>query len=190
MTTKQNKSNLNINSSSVIIILISVILAVLISYSINIFSNKPLKLAYVDTAKLMVGFSEANKVDKELKSEDDKLKKQLKEIEDSLQSSIEIMTKEYNSAKPSRKKELQDMLSARNQQVNNYKQANMRKMQTLRENKLKDVIDKVNVFVNEYGKKHKYDIIFGTSAGNIVYANEDALDITVEIIEGLNERYK
>ncbi len=188
MTTNKNK--LNSSQNTIITISISVTLAALISILITNTLIKPSKLAYVDTAKLMVGFSEANKIEKELKSEDEKWQKQYKELGDTLQSTMDQMTKEYNNAKPYRQKELQDKLSARNQQLNNFKQANMRKMQKLREEKMKGIIDKVNVYMKEYGKKQGYDIIFGTSSGNIVYANEDALDITAEIIEGLNERYK
>jgi hypothetical protein len=44
------------------------------------------KIAYIDTGKLMVGFSEANKVEKVVKVEDDKWQAQLKVLQDSLQA--------------------------------------------------------------------------------------------------------
>jgi Skp family chaperone for outer membrane proteins len=89
------------------------------------------------------------------------------------------MSKEYNVATPAKKKELQDMLSARNQQVNNFREANVQKTEQLRETKMQAVFDKVNVFLKEYGKKHHYGIIFGTAAGgSIVYGDEARYDIT------------
>lgn len=149
------------------------------------------KIAYVDTGKLMVGFNEANKVDRELKEKDAEWKKQLKILKDSLAAHVELMGKEYNDASAKRKKELQDLLSAQNQQVNNFREANLKRLQKLSEEKLKSVYDKVNVYVAEYGKKHNYSIIFGTVAGgSIVYGNQDSYDITTDIIAGLNERYK
>jgi len=148
------------------------------------------KIAYIDTARLMVGFSEANIIEKEIKTEDDKWQKQYKEIQDSVQASMNIMSKEYDNASNARKKELQDILSARNQQMNNFKQAKIRQIETLRQEKMKGIVEKINVYVSEYGKKNKYDIIFGTASGNIVYANQNAMDITENIIKGLNERYK
>lgn len=44
----------------------------------------------------MVGFSEANNIEKELKEEDDKWPAQLKSFQDSLQLQIDKMSKEYN----------------------------------------------------------------------------------------------
>jgi Skp family chaperone for outer membrane proteins len=118
-------------------------LSISATLSITYFFLTP-KIAYVNTGKLIIGFSEANpsapltdclscdifyagcvenlyiaanKIEKEVKAEDDKWQAQYKSFGDSLQATIDGMSKEYNTAKPARKKELQDMLSARNQQI-------------------------------------------------------------------------
>ena len=89
------------------------------------------------------------------------------------------MSKEYERAK---KKALQDGHSARNQQINNFRRANMRKMEKLRSTKMKSVMDKANVYLTEYGKKHGYGIIFGTAAGgSILYGDENKYHITEEV---------
>lgn len=157
---------------------------------ITFFHFSP-KIAYVDNGKLMVGFVEASRVEKELKAENEKWKKQLKTLEDSLQAVIDNMSKEYDGAQAARKKELQDLLSARNQQINNFRQANMRKMDKLAQEKMAKVYEKANVYITEYGKKKGYSIILGTgNGGSILYGNENRYDITTEIVKGLNERYK
>lgn len=154
------------------------------------FESTP-KIAYVDTGKLLVGFSEANKVEREIKIEDEKWQKQAKGLEDSLQTIIDNISKEFNNAKPARKKEMQDILSARNQQLNNFRQANIRRIEILRKDKMQTVFDKVNYYLSEFGKKHRYSIILGTVAGgSILYGNENKYNITNEIVKGLNERYK
>ncbi len=181
--THQNLGSLNLK-----VILISLVLIAIYAF-VNYQFLTP-KIAYVNTGKLMIGFSEANKVEKEIKAEDDKWQVQLKTLQDSLQAAINMMSKEYDKAPIAKKKELQDMLAARNQQINNFKQANIKKMEELRQKKMEGVFDKVNVFMNEYGKKHRYSLVFGTAGGNIVYADDRSYDITDEIIKGLNERYK
>jgi Skp family chaperone for outer membrane proteins len=139
----------------------------------------------------MVGFSEANKVERELKAEDEKWQEQLKVLQDSVQATVDLMSKEFDGAQPTRKKELQDNLSAWNQRVNNFKHANMQRMEKLRNEKMQSVADKVNVYLDEHGKKHNYSIIFGTVAGgSILYGDKEKYDITQKIINGLNERYK
>lgn len=149
------------------------------------------RIAYIETAKLMVGFSEAAQAERELKAENEKWQTELKVLQDTLAAHVELMSKEYDRATPQRKKELQDILSASNQKVNNFNQANIAKMEKLHSEKMKGVIEKVNIYVQEYGKKHRYSIIFGTvQGGSILYGNNARYDITEEIIKGLNARYK
>ena len=149
------------------------------------------KIAFVDSARLMVGFSEAAGAEKELQVQDEKWKGQLKVLQDSLQASIDFMSKEYDRAPAARKKELQDILSARNQQVNNFRQANLQNLEKLRKEKMQSVFDKINVFLVEFGRKHHYRLILGTAAGgSILYGDSQRCDITDEITKGLNERYK
>ncbi len=50
----------------------------------------------------------------------------------------------------------------------------------------KAVIDSIQSFIKEYNKSHKYDAIF--MKATTLYINPD-LDITDEIVEGLNARY-
>ena len=148
------------------------------------------KIAYVDTSKLMVAFSDAAKVEKELKAADDKWRDQLKVLQDSLDVAIKTMTKEYNTATLAHKKELQDRLAVQNQQINNFKNANMKKIDELRGQKMPTVISKINAYLGEYGKSHHYKLILGsTNMGNILYGDQ-SVDITDQLIKGLNERYK
>ena len=48
--------------------------------------------------------------------------------------------------------------------------------------------DSINNFMKEYNAKHGYDIILSRIGENILFANE-ALDITKEVIDGLNKCY-
>ena len=48
--------------------------------------------------------------------------------------------------------------------------------------------DSINNFMKEYNAIHGYDIVLSRMGENILFAKE-SLDITKEIIEGLNSRY-
>jgi hypothetical protein len=52
-------------------------------------------------------------------------------LKDSLAAHIDLMGKEYDNANLSRKKDLQTMLSIHNQNVNNFREANQKKMEKL-----------------------------------------------------------
>lgn len=49
--------------------------------------------------------------------------------------------------------------------------------------------DSINNFLKDYNATHNYDMILSRMADNILFANE-SLDITKDVIDGLNKRYK
>lgn len=49
--------------------------------------------------------------------------------------------------------------------------------------------DSLTSFLSEYNQTHKYTMIFSKVGGNILLADK-ALDITADVIAGLNKRYK
>jgi Skp family chaperone for outer membrane proteins len=149
------------------------------------------RVAYIETSRVMTGFSDAAAAEKEIHAEEVKAEAQSKVLQDSLQAVIDLMSREYNSAAPARKKELQDLLSAHNQQVSNFRYGSAQRIDELRKVKLKPVHEKINAYIAEYGRKHRCSIIFGTTAeGSILYGDSRRYDITDNVIAGLNERYR
>ena len=51
------------------------------------------------------------------------------------------------------------------------------------------VRDSIKFFIEEYNKTKKYDLIISRVGDNLLFANE-ALNITKEVVDGLNARYK
>lgn len=51
------------------------------------------------------------------------------------------------------------------------------------------VRDSIKFFIEEYNKTKKYDLIISRVGDNLLFANE-ALNITKEVVDGLNVRYK
>lgn len=140
------------------------------------------RLAYVQTGKLMSGFSESARQEKKIIAEEERLRNEQKVLQDSLQAIVNRMSTQYNNSSPAQKKSLQDLLSSQNQQLNNFQQAGRRKVEQMRQEMLRGVGQKIDVYIAEYGKKHKYDIIFGTAAGgSILYGGDGRYDVTEEV---------
>lgn len=148
------------------------------------------KIAFVDTQRVLMGFKDANAVNKAVEAEDQIWKSALKVMEDSLKSYMDSMTVKYDKADAKTKKEMQDELSVRNQQINNFERVNTKKMQDLSREKLASVFEKINALLKEYGKARHFDVIFGTAQGSILYGEGTPADITDEIIAKLNQRYE
>ncbi|MGY0408627.1 MAG: OmpH family outer membrane protein, partial [Polaribacter sp.] len=104
----------------------------------------------------------------------------------------ELKDYEKNRSKYS-KKELalkQELLGNKQQQINNYQKAIQKQVQKEDKKATQTVINDINDFVKEYGKKKGYKIIFGASgSGNIMYADETS-DLTKIVLEGLNKEFE
>jgi outer membrane protein len=56
---------------------------------------------------------------------------------------------------------------------------------------LRQVLNSITVYLEELQAEYKYQFVFGTTAigGNVLYADKN-LDITSQVVRGLNEKYK
>lgn len=166
------------------------IIALLVSICSFFYFNSTSHLVYVDINKLMDGYKRTA-IEKSKFEEKAKL---MQSNVDSLvadwQNELKVYEKERSSMS---KKELdlkQELLGNKQQQINNYQKAIQGKIQEEDQKASQTVINDINDYVKDYGKKNNYRIIFGASgSGTIMYADE-AADLTVEVLEGLNSEYQ
>jgi outer membrane protein len=153
--------------------------------------TRPIKIGFVDSSQLMAGFSYAHRVETEVLDREKSWKSDQEKMQDSLDAFVAKMTVNYNKADAKRKREMQDDLSARNQEIANFVRANEKAQVKFRSEKMGDVYTKINTFMKEFGFQGRYDIVFGTvQGGNILYGLETRTDITRAVIEGINRKYR
>lgn len=144
---------------------------------------------YVDVNKLIEGYSRT----KIAKAEFDKKATAMKGNIDSLvgkwQKELQSYEKERASLSPKELKLKQELLANKQQQINGYQEAIQKQIQEEDKKVTQTVINDINDYIKEYGKKHGYKIIFGASGGgNIMYADESS-DLTEDVLKGLNAEY-
>ena len=147
-------------------------------------------LVYVDVNKLLESYKRTEIV----RSEFEKKAKTLQSNVDSLilgwQEDLKTYEKERSKMT---KKEIslkQELLNNKQQQISSYQQAIQKQIQEEDKKATQTVINDINDYVKEYGKKKGYKIIFGASgSGNIMYADEGT-DLTEKILEGLNNEFE
>jgi outer membrane protein len=169
-------------------IILSAVAIVLAALSIY-FSRSSSQLVYVDVNKLMEGYKRT----KVAKADFDKKATTMKGNIDSLmtgwQKELQAYEKERVSLSPKELKLKQELLQNKQQQINGYQEAIQKKIQEEDKKVTQTVINDINDYVKEYGKKHGYKIIFGASGGgNIMYAAEST-DLTEVVLNGLNAEY-
>lgn len=164
---------------------IAILLAAISFY----FAKSSSELVYVDVNKLIEGYKRT-KIEK---ANFDKKANTMKGNIDSLmtgwQKELQNYEKERASLSPKELQLKQELLQNKQQQINGYQEAIQKQIQEEDKKVTQTVINDINDYVKEYGKKHGYKIIFGASGGgNIMYADESS-DLTEVVLKGLNAEY-
>lgn len=83
----------------------------------------------------------------------------------------------------------QELIKTKQKQLYEYQQAMNSQAQQEDSKMTSEVLTQVNTYLKTYGEQHGYTIILAaTEYGNLAYADEK-LDITEEVLEGLNNQY-
>lgn len=166
------------------------ILAVVLSVFTLIFSQNTSDLVYVDVNKLLDGYKRTKVVRGEFEKKAKSLKSNVDSLVTDWQKELKLYEKERSGYS---KKELelkQELLGNKQQQINNYQQAIQKQIQEEDKKATQTVVNDINDYVKEFGKKKGYKIIFGASgSGNIMYADKSS-DLTEEVLAGLNSEFE
>tara|TARA_R110000851_G_scaffold327695_1_gene497515 strand:- start:8403 stop:8945 length:543 start_codon:yes stop_codon:yes gene_type:complete len=164
-------------------------LAIIISIGSFLLLNSSKELVYVDINKLMDGYKrtaiEMSKFDEKAKT----MKSNVDSLVMNWQTELKAYEKNRSTMSPKELELTQEILSNKQMQINNYQQNIEKQIQDEDQKATKTVINDINEYIKEYGKKHGYTIIFGASgSGNIMYAEESS-DLTAKVLEGLNKEF-
>ena len=155
-----------------------------------LYLNSSDELVYVDVNKLMDGYKRTAVAKKEFEAKAGILKANADSLLVDWQNELKIYEKERSSMSTKELELKQELLSSKQQQINNYQQAVQKQIQKEDQKVSQTVINDINDFVKEYGKKHGHEIIFGANGGgNVMYARDSA-NLTDEILEELNNSYE
>jgi len=176
------------NSSIVTWIMISINMILLFYIIItNVVRTK--EIVYVDALQLISKYKGMEVARKELETKSSIWQSNL----DTLKKEMEIASRDYERAKKSvsarELKLMQELVAAKQQQFVNYQETVKSQYQSEDKAKSEKILNAANDYIRRYGEGHHYTIILAaTSYGNIAYADK-SLDITEEVLKGLNEEY-
>ena len=150
------------------------------------------EIAFVEVDSLATAYQFCIDGQKELEAKHNNFRQQLAAKERALQTAAEQFQKKYQSGGFTNEADFNKAQGAlQNQQLQLQKfqeqletqmaEATNAYQQTLR--------DSLNNFLKEYNKDRRYKMILSKSGDNMLYADK-SLDITDEVINGLNKRYK
>ncbi|MFM9841171.1 MAG: OmpH family outer membrane protein [Cyclobacteriaceae bacterium] len=164
------------------------LVAVSILYALRFTDTQ--KTVYVDSNKLVNGFKGMQEAKKVYQQKATQWKANVDTLTSELQGSIMKYEKEVGKMTAKEKALTQELLRSKQKQLGEFQQAMTTKAQQEDGQMTTQVITQINAYLKKYGKKKGYRIIFAaTDYGNIAYA-EDDMDITEEVLEGLNAEYQ
>ncbi|MDC1324522.1 OmpH family outer membrane protein [Flavobacteriaceae bacterium] len=165
------------------------ITALLISIGSFLYFKGSTAQVYVDVNKLLDGYKRTKIVRAEFEVKAKTLNANVDSLLVDWQDELKIYEKERSKMT---KKELelkQELLGNKQQQINNYQQAIQKQIQEEDKKATQTVINDINDYVKDFGKRNGHHIIFGASgSGNIMYASE-ASDLTQTVLDGLNAEF-
>lgn len=189
MTPNRSQERSTTRSSNRVLIITSVNLILFIGLILYVTLRKE-KIVYVDSVKLLSRY-EGMAVAK--KAYDAKVSLWNANL-DTLKMEMEAKLKEYeiklSTLSVKEKNLMEELLETKRQQYINYQQMVAEKMKKEDQELTQKIYDKVDAYLKKYGEDNGYAFILGANQyGSIVYA-KDAVDITADVLEGLNSEFK
>lgn len=96
----------------------------------------------------------------------------------------------YASYTVSERKQQETTFASQQEQIEKYRSALEEEAKAEEEKLIQGALNQINSYIKQYADAHKIQVVLGTTqSGNVLYAS-DAVDITEEIIQGLNQSYR
>ena len=150
-----------------------------------------IKIAYVDYDSLLLKFDLAQEMQKELIRKEMSINNLIEKERKTLQEEAAAFeTKVQNNvfATQERAQAEYEKIMKKDQELLQRSQAMIAEFEKESFTKSNEVTQNIMEYIKEYNSDAKYDFILTKMGGNMLYANE-ALDITNDVVKGLNAKH-
>lgn len=154
-------------------------------------ANQGLKIVFVDLDTLMANYNFAKDINTDMMRKEEDIKLKLTEKIKNLQANQADFERKYKNnvyATPERAQQEYNRIVKMEQDIAQFEQSMAVEFEKEGAEKNKALRDSINAFIKTYNAEKGYDYILTRIGDNFLYANE-ALDITKEVVDGLNSRY-
>lgn len=150
-----------------------------------------IKIAYINSDTLYQYYNYYEDIVAGYKKKREKAERQLKSRATKLQNKMISFQKRAQAGLMSQNEiqSKQKELVKEEKDIQMYQQTIMEGLVEEEKELNNNLYDKITDFLKEYNRGKNYSIIIGYARGNMVWYADDALDITQEVLDGLNEKY-
>ncbi|MEM1137925.1 MAG: OmpH family outer membrane protein [Bacteroidota bacterium] len=146
------------------------------------------KIAYVNFDTLMQGYTLYDELNEKFIEKRDKVAKQLENRGQSLERELVSFQRraQANLLSQNEFNTIQKDLANKQQQYQDYQQTVSAGLLEEERELNKKLYDNILAYLQKYNTDKKYEVIFNYRQGESIWLAEDALNITQEVLEGLN----
>jgi Skp family chaperone for outer membrane proteins len=162
-------------------------LVLVMGLAIAMSSQAQLKLAYINSQKVLESYSPYQDVQKKLEAENTQWGQELQKMSDQLkqlQEQLEQQSLLLSEAKKKEKAQEIQNLAIKAQQYQQEKWGDQGEAIKRRNELMQPVFDQINLVINKLGQESGYDFVFDSIGANILYAPEK-YNITDQVIARL-----
>ena len=149
-----------------------------------------LKTAYVDTSELMKDYQEAKYIEAKYKGKANAAQKKLEGEVAKFKVDATSFQKNAQANGQEWAQKNGQVLQQREQQLQMMQQQMLEDLQRQSDKERETIVAAVKKFIKDYGKEKGYSYIYGTGQPATVLYAEEKYDITKEILDLLNAKYK
>lgn len=153
---------------------------------------KGLKVAYVEIDSLMANYQFCKDYTELANIEGENIQNTLAAKQRTLEQHAMAMQKKYETNGFTSQEELTRAQESLQKEQQALEELSARLSNSFQEEQAKfndEMRDSIQSFLKSYNKSKKFDIILSKAGDNMLYANPK-MDITKEVLKGLNKRYK
>ena len=154
-------------------------------------AEKSIKIAYVDIDSLLAKYEFSIILNKEMLRKEEDMRMKLSEKAKALQADYDDFQKKLQNnvyATRERAEEEQARILKQKDALEKLEQRLIGELSAESQKNNITLHDSIDSFLKAYNSEKKFDLILSRVGDNLLYAN-DALNITEEVINGLNARY-
>ncbi len=149
------------------------------------------QIAYVNTDTLMANYAYYKTTEQLMKSKRQKLEQEINGRGRALQNELVAYQQKRNSMTVEEIQQAEQLLTRKDAELQQYSNKVSTELAKEEQAKTDELLQKISDYLKKYtqDKPYKYVFAYTKGASAILYAQEN-LDITADVLKGLNEEYK
>ena len=154
------------------------------------FNQSEEKFAYVNSRVLITKYKGMEAAQAEFQQKSSIWQANMDTLQKELNAAIEKFRNDEASMSKKEKELSNQLIQSKQREFRQYQGSIQQKAAQEDQQMTQKVYDEINAYIKDYSEKKGYKMVWAiTDVGNIVHG-EEALDITEEIVTGLNQAYE